>query len=358
MYRCACGAGHKGLWHSEWQGLPPQECLTAVHPYLAKIGRTFGTSPLPADHAVGVISKEWSENLRIPREVIIGGSSLDAHAGAVGAGIRKHVCVTNLGTSAVNMLIEDAETLHGKDLKHVCGQAENSIIPGYVGVETSQAAFGDVYAWLNDLLLWPVRNIIAHTDAIGRGERGRVCLQAEERLLIELSKQAEKLSASDELIALDWFNGRRYPNQNELLKSGIVGLSLGIGAPALYQTLVMATVFGQKRVIDCLIEGGIKINEIIAVGGIAQKSPYIMQMMADVLDRPIQISASDQACARGAAIYAAVACGVYQSIPEAQKKLCEGFIRTYIPGSKNKKIYSSAYEKYRALGDFVEGWEG
>ena len=354
MYRCACAAGHKALWHSEWNGLPARRCLAEVDPFLGQIHDTYVNKPLPADHVVGKITAEWAQILGVPETTVISGSSIDAHAGAVGAGIRKRVMVTNIGTSTVNMLVEEAEHLKGKNLTHACGQAENSVIPGLVGIETSQAAFGDVYAWLRDFLMWPLDNIVMYSPALNRGEKGRIRRQVEERILDELARQAELLDVEDALVALDWFNGRRYPHINESLTSALTGISLGTEAPAFYQALVMATVFGQKRILDSLTVEGIEIDEMIAVGGIAQKSPYIMQMMADVLDCPIKVSRSTQACARGAAIYGAVASGNYDSITAAQGKLCEDFITTYSPNPEKAQKYHRAYEKYMALGEFVE----
>ena len=169
MVRCACAAGHKALWHSEWNGLPDRRCLAGIDPFLGQIHDTYVNQPQAADHAVGTITREWADALGVPESTVIGGSSIDAHAGAVGAGIRKRVMVVNIGTSTVNMLIEDAENLEGKNLIHACGQAENSVLPGYVGIETSQAAFGDVYAWLRNFLLWPIENIVMFSPALSQG---------------------------------------------------------------------------------------------------------------------------------------------------------------------------------------------
>lgn len=354
LERTACAAGHKALWHSEWGGLPEKECFVQLHERLGDIHDTFKKAPVPAGQKIGTMTPEWAKELGVPKGTIVGSGSFDAHAGAVGAGIKKHVMVTNIGTSTVNMLIEEAVNLQGKDLGAICGLAEDSIIPGYMGVETSQAAFGDVYAWFNNLLLWPIKNVISQTETITKGERGRLIRQTSERMLGELARQAEALEITDSLISLDWFNGRRYPNINENIKSAIWGFSLGTDAPAIYQSLVMATIFGQKKIVDSLLQKEFVIDEMIAVGGIAQKSPYVMQMMADVLEFPVNVSASSQACARGAAIYAAVAGGVYDSIEQAQKKLCDGFIQTYIPNGSKKKIYQNAYKKYCELGEFVE----
>ncbi len=273
LERTACAAGHKALWHSAWGGLPDRRCFVQMNESLGAIYDTFVKKPVPAGEKIGTITAEWANRLGIPKDTVVGAGSFDAHAGAVGAGIRKHVMVTNIGTSTVDMLIEDAENLEGKDLTSICGLAENSIIPGYVGVETSQAAFGDVYAWFNNLLLWPIKNVISQTETITKGERGRLIRQTSERMLGELARQAEALEITDGLISLDWFNGRRYPDINENIRSAIWGLNLGTDAPAIYQSLVMATVFGQKKIIDSLLSREFRIDEMIAVGESPRSRP-------------------------------------------------------------------------------------
>ncbi len=358
MYRCSCGAGHKALWHSEWGGLPDAECLETIDPYLGDVARHYGTNVQPAGFAVGTISPEWSFRLGVPKDTIIGGCSLDAHAGAVGAGIRKGTLVANIGTSAVDMMVETAENLRGKNLAHACGMAENSILPGYIGIEAGQAAFGDVYAWLKQVLMWPYENIIAKSGSISLQQKLRIKEDLDKGLLSELSEQAASLDIESAPAALDWFNGRRYPYANEFVKSAFAGLTLGTKAPALYQSLVLATVFGLKRIMDSFLAEGCGIDKVIAIGGIPQKSSYIMQTMSDALDCRICISASSQACARGAAIYAAVAGGAYADVEKAQNAICEDYIQVYEPDKTKKSSYDAAYKKYCFLGETTEEMTG
>jgi len=346
MYRCSCAAGHKALWHSAWMGLPSVSCLSSIDPYLGKVAETFGTNVHPSDYPVGRITREWAKRLGVPEETVIGGSSLDAHAGAVGAGIRENILVTNVGTSTVDMMIEHACTLEGKNLKYACGMAENSIIPGYVGIEAGQAAFGDIFAWFRKLLAWPVKNMGLVDE--------KTAQEIEDSLIAALSNEAQLLDVGSALSALDWFNGRRYPCTNEQVRAAIAGLTLGTSAPQIFQALANAAVFGLKRIVEAFRKEGLRIDEVTAVGGIAQKSPYVMQMMADVLGCRVNVSATTQACARGAAIYAAVSCGLYKTIEEAQNHLCEGYTRSYEPDPEKRDAYNKLYAKYCSLGDFVE----
>lgn len=345
MYRCSCAAGHKALWHSEWGGLPAAECLEAVEPCLGDIARHFGRNVRPAGVPVGRITEAWAERLGLPEDTVVGGCSFDAHAGAVGAGVRPGTLVVNIGTSAVDMMVERAECLKGKNLAYACGMAEDSILPGYTGIEAGQAAFGDVYAWLKQFLMWPC------------GLAGLTSAQKEElggRLLAELTRQAEKLEIEPALTALDWFNGRRYPYANEFARGALLGLSLGTDPPAVFQSLVLATVFGLKRIVGSFRGEGLEVERIIAVGGIPQKSPYIMQAMADILECGIFVSASRQACARGAAVFAAVACGAFEDVCAAQEIICEGFVGEYSPREEKKQAYRKAFEKYSAFGKEAE----
>ena len=156
IYHSACGAGHKALWHSSWKGLPSLEVLDAVDPYLALVHKRYGNHPRPATVKAGNLTGEWADRFGLPEGIAVSGSSFDAHAGAVGAGIREKTMVCTLGTSAVDMLVVKEEDLQGKDIRRFGGQAEDSILPGYTGIETGQAAFGDIFAWFKKVLMWPV----------------------------------------------------------------------------------------------------------------------------------------------------------------------------------------------------------
>ena len=157
-----------------------------------------------------------------------------------------------------------------------------------------------------------------------------------------------------DLIGLDWLNGRRYPNVNEYVKGAVSGIHLGTTVPQMYKALVLATAFGSRRILESFLAEDLIVDRIIAVGGIAQKSPFVMQLLADVLHRPISVSASTQACAKGAAMYAAVAAGVYDTLQDAQAAMGEGYLSVYTSEKSTVEQYHTLYQKYRTLGDFVE----
>lgn len=355
MYRSACAAGHKALWHSEFGGLPAAEFLAQLDPYLSTVKEHYGGPPQTADVRVGPLTAEWADRLGLSEQVIVGGSSFDAHAGAVGVGIEPHVLVKVVGTSTVDMLIEHYENLQGKDLKEICGQAENSIMPGYVGIEAGQAAFGDVYAWLKETLLWSIKHLLPSSGLLTETQKNALTEELSARIIPEITARCQAMPDDEaDLIALDWFNGRRYPIVNEHVKSAVSGLQLGTSVPQLYKSLVLSTAFGSRRILESFLAEGLSIERIIAVGGIAQKSPFVMQILANVLNRSISVSASTQACAKGAAMYAAVAAGIYKTLPEAQTAMREGFLAVYTPEKERVETYHTMYKKYLQLGEFVE----
>lgn len=352
IVHCSCAAGHKALWNSEFYGLPNRELLASMDPYLGMIYDRYQQKPKCAGEKVGTLCKEWAQKLGISQEVVIGVGSFDAHAGAVGIGIKEKTMVKVVGTSTVDMMIVRPQVLKDKDTKAFCGLAEDSIIPGYMGAEAGQSAFGDTYAWMKKMLMWSLEHIEFPQEVLSEDTRSKILQYLERHLLKELEKEICDL-AEDGLIATDWFNGRRYPYLDENAKGTITGLTLGTTASGVYRALVQATVFGSRRIYDSLRRLGIEIEQVICVGGIAQKSEYIMQMMSDALNVPIAVSQEEQSCARGAAIYAAVAAGIFPTISKAQENLCEKIECGYYPNEERHRKLEEKFKAYRYLGEFV-----
>ena len=155
-------------------------------------------------------------------------------------------------------------------------------------------------------------------------------------------------------MALDWLNVRRTPDANQALKGAITGLSLGSDAPRIFKSLVEATAFGSKMINDRFISEGIRIDGVIAIGGVAKKNPFVMQIVADVLNMPIKVASSDQTCALGSAMAASVVAGVHKDIYSAQKAMGRGFEKEYHPDPVRAKKYETLFMKYKKLGSFVE----
>ncbi|MGQ9620884.1 MAG: ribulokinase [Bacteroidales bacterium] len=355
LKRSRCAAGHKAMWHPDWGGLPSEEFLVKLDPLLAGLRQKLYKETWTCDVVAGTLSKEWAEKLGLTTRVKIGAGAFDAHLGAVGGEIKPYVLIKVMGTSTCDMLIAPLEEVGNKLVKGICGQVDGSIVPGFLGLEAGQSAFGDVYAWFGRLLMWPVDEIIAEMKWLGEESRKRIKSETADRIIEELSRQAEGLNDEQTaLVALDWLNGRRTPFANQELKGAITGLTLGSDAPRMFKALIEATAFGSKMINDRFSEEGIPIESVIAIGGVAKKNPYVMQVVADVLNVPIKVARSEQTVALGSAMAAAVVAGIHPDIPAAQKAMGGGFEKEYLPNPVKAAKYLTLYEKYKKFGAFIE----
>jgi L-ribulokinase len=353
--RSRCAAGHKAMWHASFGGLPAGEFLARLDPLLDGLRDRLYTGTWTSDQPAGTLCAEWAERLGLPRGIPVGVGAFDAHMGAVGGGIEPYVLSKVIGTSTCDILVAQAKDLGDRLVRGICGQVDGSVIPGMVGMEAGQSAYGDVYAWFVDLLCWPVDHVLPHTGHLAPEEREKAREAIREQIYAELTAQAERLEVEETgIVALDWLNGRRTPDANQLLKGALTGLTLGSSAPSVLKALIESTAFGSKRIVERFEEEGVPIKGVIALGGVARKSPLAMQVLADVLDREIRVSAADQACALGAAMFAATACGIYRSVGEAQKAMGAGFERVYQPDPLRAGKYAALYSRYLSLGGFVE----
>jgi L-ribulokinase len=358
IVRSRCAEGHKAMWHEKWGGLPPEEFLVKLDPKLAGFrARLFETTET-ADKPVGKLCPEWAAKLGLSTDVVVAGGAYDCHMGAVGAGVTPHTLVRVIGTSTCDVMVASYEEVGDKLIKGICGQVDGSVIPGMVGLEAGQSSFGDVFAMFRRVLEFPLRNILPTSSLaqkLSTEEIEALIEEASDKIIIELTKEAEKISIEEStMIATDWINGRRTPDANQLLKGTIAGFTLGTTAPQIYRALVEATAFGTKAIADRFISEGCQIDQVIGIGGIALKSPFVMQTMCDVLNLPIKVCNTDQACALGAAMFAATAAGVYNKVEDAIAAMNSGFAKTYTPNAENSKKYAALYENYSKLGAFTE----
>jgi L-ribulokinase len=344
LKRSRCAAGHKAMWNEEFHGLPSEEFLTKLDPNLAGLRQRLFKDTYTSDEAMGTISLEWSKKLGIPSDVIIGVGAFDAHMGAVGAEIEPYTFVRVMGTSTCDMIIAPTKEIGHLLIRGICGQVDGSIIPGMLGMEAGQSAFGDLYAWFQQVIVGPVREILGEEAA----------QELSQKLIPYLSEQAAKLPvAENDPVALDWINGRRTPDANHTLKATISGLNLGTDAVKIFKALVEATAFGSRAIVERFLQEGVAIKKVIGIGGVAKKSPFVMQTLADVLNMPIKAASADQACALGAAMCASVAAGIHPAMKAAQEAMGSGFDAEYHPNVDKVATYQKLYQKYVTLGAFA-----
>jgi L-ribulokinase len=356
MKRGVCSAGHKALWAKEFGGLPPDNFFSTLDPILKGFTSRLFTNTYTSDQPAGRISTEWAQRLGLPEDVVIGVGAFDAHMGAVGGQIEPYYLSKVMGTSTCDMLVAPASDLRAKCVRGICGQVPGSVIPGLIGLEAGQSAFGDTYAWFSKLLAWPAQNLLKTSSLIDASMAEKLADEMAQKMIPELSRQASAIPLEqDNVMAIDWLNGRRTPDANQEMKGAIYDLNLGSEAAHIFKALVEATCFGAKAIVNRFNDEGIPVKGLIGLGGVARKSPYIMQVMADVMNMPIRIHRSEQTCALGAAMFAATASGVFKRVEEAMNQMGQGFDAEYKPDKNTVGLYATRFKRYQEFGAFLEG---
>ena len=340
MKRSICAAGHKAMYNDSWEGLPSKKFLKKLSPQLADLrGRLFEKAH-PSSETAGYLTPQIAKKVGLHPGIAVAVGAFDAHMGAVGAGIKAGTLVKIIGTSTCDMMVAPMSRPL-EDIPGVCGIVPGSIVPGMYGIEAGQSAVGDIFNWFVEKLCPP---------KFMKGDPHA-----------NLSKAAAKLKPGESgLLALDWNNGNRTVLVDPLLTGLLVGQTLHTTAPEIYRALIEATAFGALTIIGRIESYGVKVKEIVNCGGIAEKNSFLMQTYADILDRPMKVSASDQTCALGAAIFGAIAGGGFKDVNAGRKKLTGNKKKFFSPVKANAKIYSRLYPLYVLLHDSLgtSGFEG
>jgi L-ribulokinase len=329
--RNLCAAGHKAMYHESWGGLPAADFLDALHPGLSRLREDYDR-PVASDKPAGTVPPFTARLNGIPSGIPIAVGAIDAHLGAVGSGCAPGTLVKIIGTSTCDCIaVPLSQDL--PDIPGVCGIAPESILPGHHGIEAGQSAVGDIFNWF-------VSRILGHTgDAAAKAHA-------------ELTAQASAIPpGASGLLTLDWHNGNRTILVDPLLTGLTLGQTLATTPAEIYRSLIEATAFGARMIIDRIASYGVAIDRVVCCGGIAEKNPLLMQIYADVLQRPMHTAASDQACALGAAVMASVAGGIHKNVLAAQKTMTSTKAQVYRPNAAATSIYDRLFGLYRSVHD-------
>ena len=345
LKRSICAAGHKAMYNSQWGGLPESKFLEKLFPGLAELRDRIINKAYSAEERVGYLSKEWADKLGLSTNVSVAVGAFDAHMGAVGAGVKTGTLVKILGTSTCDVMVSP-NTKKLADIPGVCGIVNGSVMDGYFGIEAGQSAVGDIF-------LWFMNNLVP--DKYGKTLDDKFSF---------FEKAASELKPGETgLMSLDWNNGNRTILVDVRLTGLLLGQTLYTQPHEIYRTLIEATAFGALAIIDRIEENDVKINEVVNCGGLAIKSPLIMQIYADVTGRPMKISKSEQTPALGAAIFGAVSAGKevsgFSDVLKAQEVMT-GTSKTYEPIEQNHLVYKKLYKIYKQLHDGfgTKEWNG
>jgi L-ribulokinase len=334
-----CAAGHKAMYNETWSGFPDAEFLSQLHPKLGALRSRLCHRVRAIDSAVGGLTAEWAKKIGLPAGIPVAVGAFDAHLGAVGCGITPGKLVKIIGTSTCDIAVwPNSKKL--ADVPGLCGIVNGSVLPGFYGLEAGQSAVGDIFNWFVNYIQPGGGNVYSHAT---------------------LDKEATKLTAGESgLLALDWNNGNRTVLVDQRLTGLMVGQTLYTTTPEIYRALVEATAFGALTIINRFEEYGVKIEQVVNCGGIAEKSPLTMQIYADVTGRPMKVSRSAQTCALGSAIAGAVVAGAHRDFATAQKAMTGLRAKTYQPQPKAHAVYRQLYALYKTLHDAfgTREWNG
>ncbi|HNT35608.1 MAG TPA: ribulokinase [bacterium] len=334
LKRGICAAGHKAMFNPSWNGYPDEEFLAELDPKLARVRKTLPNRAYTVSDVAGGLSPEWAEKTGLPEGIPVAVGAFDAHLGGVGSGIVPGVLVKIIGTSTCDMMVHPLNR-ELPDIPGLCGIVPESILPGYYGLEAGQSAVGDIFNWF-------VNSIQPGGAQKGSHE--------------ELTRQAEKLRPGESgLLALDWHNGNRTILVDQRLTGMILGMTLHTTPAEIYRALIEATAMGARTIAERFEEYGVKVERVVNCGGISAKNPLAMQIYADVMGRPLDISRSGQTCALGAAMAGAVvarrAKGGFDRFEDATPVMTGVLDRKFNPNPDSCRIYDRLYVHYRRLHD-------
>ena len=330
--RGVCPAGHKALYSDEWGGLPDKEFLAKLDPRLAEARDGLYAKAYDATEPAGSLCPAWAAKLSLPAGIPIAIGEFDVHYGAIGCGVREGTLVKVIGTSTCDCAVVSAEK-RVADIPGICGIVKGAILPGFFGIEAGQSAVGDIFKW------W--------VEGVCRGDAA---------LHDELSREAAAQKPGEAgLLALDWNNGNRTILVDQRLTGLILGQDLYTTRADVYRALIEATAFGARAIIERIEEYGVRTDQVVCSGGIADKNPLLMQIYADVTGRAMHVAGSSQSCALGAAISAAVLAGTHPDFPTAQAAMTRLKPEQFKPIPENRKVYDQLYALYRELHDSFGG---
>jgi len=331
-----CAAGHKAMWNAKWGGYPDEQFLARLNPKLAQLRRRLTTRVHSIDRAAGGLTPVWAKRTGLRAGIPVAVGAFDAHLGAVGSGVAPGVLVKIIGTSTCDITVWP-NTKKLADVPGLCGIVNGSVLPGYFGLEAGQSAVGDIFNWF-----------VNYVQPLGRAGTHET-----------LTAEAAKLSPGESgLLALDWNNGNRTILVDQRLTGLLVGQTLYTTPAEIYRALIEATAFGALTIINRFEEYGVKISSVVNCGGIAEKNPVVMQIYADVTNRPMKISRSAQTCALGSAIAAAVVAGAHKNYAVAQKAMTGLKPKVFQPDPEAHAIYRKLYALYRQVHDAFGTKEG
>jgi L-ribulokinase len=337
--RNSCTAGYKAIW-SKREGFPPDAFFKALDPRLEHVIDEKMTRTIDSlGNKAGGLTPQAAAWTGLKPGTAVAVANVDAHVSVPAATVAEPGrMVIIMGTSNCHMIVDR----HERVVPGMCGYVEDGILPGFFGYEAGQSCVGDHFAWFVENCVPGAYEREAASKGIGIHE------------LLE-SKAAALKPGESGLLALDWWNGNRSVLVDVELSGLLVGATLATKPEEIYRALIEATAYGTRMIIETFEANGVKVNDIVATGGLPDRNKLLMQIYADVTGREIKIAAAKQTPALGSAMFGAVAAGKaaggYETIFEASKAMASVRSEHYTPNPDAQKIYNRLYADYVILHD-------
>ncbi len=331
LKRGICAAGHKALFHTDWGGYPEAQFLNRLDPVLIRLRETLPDKAYSIGDAAGDLTEQWAALLGLKPGIKVAIGAFDAHLGGVGSGVEPGTLVKIIGTSTCDIMTAPLSA-NLPDIPGLCGIVPESVLPGSYGLEAGQSGVGDIFNWFVD---------VVRPEGVSH-----------DSLTAEAEQQKPGQSG---LLALDWLSGNRTVLVDQRLSGLILGMNTHSTPAHIYRALIEATAFGARTIIDRFEAYGIEVKRVVNCGGISAKNKLLLQIYADVLNRPMFISGSNQTCALGAAIAGAVVAGAetggHSDFPQAIRAMTRVLPEHFKPIPANVATYNVLFEVYSQLHD-------
>ncbi|HEY2260762.1 MAG TPA: ribulokinase, partial [Solirubrobacteraceae bacterium] len=332
--RNACAAGYKAMYQDG--AYPCQDYFAALDRRFAGFARDkLAASPAQLGSRAGSLTATAAGWTGLPEGIAVAVGNVDAHVTIPAArAVDPGQMLAVMGTSTCHVMVGERLA----EVPGMCGVVRGGLIPDRWGYEAGQSGVGDILAWFVEHAVPPEY----HAEAERRD------LSVHQYLT---SLAAEQRVGEHGLVALDWWSGNRSILVDHELTGVIVGLTLSSRPEDCYRALIEATAFGTRKIIEAFDQAGVGVDEFIAAGGLLS-NPTLMQIYADVINRPIAVLESAQGPALGSAIHAAVAAGVHGDVTEAAARMGKRRDRAYVPDERNARLYDGLYRVYSQLHDW------
>jgi L-ribulokinase len=315
--RSVCAMGHKWLWNAQLGGLPPESFLVKVDPLLKGVREKLDGEYATSDQIAGTLCPYWAEKLGLKARIPIPVGAFDAHWDAIGAGCRTDDMVNVIGTSTCIIGITPSVNL----VPGVCGVVQGSVHPLRTGIEAGLSAVGDIFGAIATRAGTDVKTLSSGLEKYRAGQTG--------------------------LLRLTWDNGDRTVLVNPNLRGVTLGWNLQTTAQDELFAAIEGTAFHTRVILDRMATHGVHIKRVINAGGIPQKNDVLNQVYADVLGRPVLVP-SKNVVGLGSAIFAFLAAGTFNTVEEAQDKICPPN-RAFTPDAHAQRAYEQLYPLYSKL---------